>query len=1151
MNKGDVFAGNLTILSLAGAGGTANVYKAFDDECQCVVALKVFENSTLDPNVAAELWNREVKALESLQHPAIARMLRPGRDPQSNARFIVLEWIDGISLEEHLEKAGKLTWETFYQSIGTHLLGGLVFAAERNIWHRDLSTSNVIVSTSAAVKIIDFGQARISSIPIGRTVAGWRTAPYCPPEEDTGTYTYTRDPFSFCAIATRALIGYALKDHESLYAAFSEAAFPREIRSIFNKALHRDPKVRFPNSIEFAAALENGGQKAANEANIAELVVPLRILSGLEDRIQVSDADDNAGPATEFVFRELNDTVAVSPARSHESQQLGTRIDLETQSFRMTADIDTARSDHLVIVHLVHKRFRLDSLYQGDKWIPQARFTPELPQRSDQRASARAALQALYRGLEDSQASVAAARRRAGSASIAEWTRLLDALRYIARHEVPPLRYSKLENEGPWLTATVENPQDASEEEIRTISVAGRWVFRGEIDSIVGNQCLLVSTRPRIDLDSIPGRGSLEIDWQQTKVALDRQARAVDRFAAGDLPNPRLGRLLLNQDAGPIEPSFALIPSFFDATLDAPKKEIVSRCISGIDLLVTHGPPGTGKTKLIVELVRQALRVTPTAKILLVSQTHAALDNALERLLKFDPDVSCVRIGSGSKEIDPRVEKCTIENRGRALRAQVEAASRKFLEERAKELGVDRTEVELGLRALDVLALRAAIAADRRRIAELEEDVSRLTREGKDEGTTERSSRQLRSRAIEDSLDRLKTQVQVSEAELSVATQRLADLGQQGKDLAECEEGELRQWAGVLMDGERRRGLADLMKLAEEWRLRFGQSDDFTTAIIASSSIVAGTCVGFCREQAASKTTFDLCIIDEAGKATTTELLVPLAQSRRAVIVGDHHQLPAVIDYAIQSREVKERFGLTDEQIQIQLFEALTTSLALACRSALTVQYRMRGAIGSLISACFYDGSLETEESTKHRQAVDLSLAGLNSAVTWIDPYVGSGDARFEQQVGTSYASQREVQCVVSLLRRVVFVLRHSLPASPWPTVGVITGYAPQANQLRAEIRRDAELDRLNVECATVHAFQGREVDLCVYSVARRNQDYKIGMLSDWRHLNVALSRARDFLVIVGDIEFCRKVPAPNPFLRIVGFIESSSACDIKEWSDD
>src|SRR5690606_9695555 len=135
---------------------------------------------------------------------------------------------------------------------------------------------------------------------------------------------------------------------------------------------------------------------------------------------------------------------------------------------------------------------------------------------------------------------------------------------------------------------------------------------------------------------------------------------ALERFKSGDIPNPRLGRLITREERGAEEPVFSIVQQFRDASLDQDKKAIVARCNSGVDLLVTHGPPGTGKTKLIVELVRQTLDATPDARILLVSQTHAALDNALERLLKVDSNVSCVRIGSGSKESDPRVDKCTV-----------------------------------------------------------------------------------------------------------------------------------------------------------------------------------------------------------------------------------------------------------------------------------------------------------------------------------------------------------------------------------------------------------------------------------------------------------------------------------------------------------
>src|ERR1700730_7935007 len=135
MNKGDRYADRFTILGLAGSGGTATVYKAFDDDIQTVVALKVFAVEGADPDVVAEFWHREVKSLSGLHHEAVAAFLGAGRDPASAQRFIILEWIDGVSLEEHLCNVGKLPWAQFYDSIGTQILSALVYAAERDISH--------------------------------------------------------------------------------------------------------------------------------------------------------------------------------------------------------------------------------------------------------------------------------------------------------------------------------------------------------------------------------------------------------------------------------------------------------------------------------------------------------------------------------------------------------------------------------------------------------------------------------------------------------------------------------------------------------------------------------------------------------------------------------------------------------------------------------------------------------------------------------------------------------------------------------------------------------------------------------------------------------------------------------------------------------
>jgi serine/threonine protein kinase len=1148
MPDGAKFAEHFTILAEQKSGGTATIYKAFDHEADAIVALKIFTIDGRDPAIVNELWSREQAALAQLKHDSIVRMVGAGRSEETSERFIALEWIDGLTLEEHLGAIGSMSWDSFYERFGAAILDAMTYAAERNVAHRDLSTGNILVTPSQQVKIIDFGQAKLNSIGIGLTVMDWKTVPYCLPEADTGTYTYTRDPYSFCAIAVRAIVGKPLANHEELYEELGRVALPEGVHEAVTRALSRTPNLRFNNIVEFNQALNKTGNSAP-DANLSP--VAIRLVPGVGEKISLSNDGFESNLSIEDLIAELNDVVAVAPT---ESTAVDGCIRLETSSYRLLAAPDRVAKDHLVVIDVVRKRFRLDELFQSERWIPQVQFASSLPRSTSAKQSAVRSLELLYNGLEAHLDEKSRAEGHDADRAISGWGKLLEALRFIAKYSVPVLRFTSLDRDGSRLVAVVENPEDAVEEEMRVISVDGSWVFRGEIESIRENRCILLSTRPHFDLDRIPSKGVLEIDWQQTKVALDRQARAVEKFKVRETPSDRLQELLTGASEGSAELRFGPVANFFDKSLDDAKKSVVSRFAAGADLIVTHGPPGTGKTKLIVELIRQAIRSNPECRILLASQTHVALDNALERLLGSDGGISCVRIGSGSKDADARVASSSLDQRCAELKVHVTLSAHQFIEERAADLGIDGKEVELGLCVLDLMGAMTEFLRTESALTDLKTEIEAVATDSSDEvpvSTSERSARNIRARVLEEELDRVSAELGVTRAEVSAARQKLMALGKDGAALAKLAIGELREWSQLLLGDENRRALGELMQLSESWRLRFGQSDDFKAAIISSSSVVAGTCVGFCREEAALRTVFDLCIIDEAGKATTTELLVPLAQSRRAVLLGDHHQLPAVLDYSMKSPELRERFGLSEQQLDEQLFEKLTKDLADGCKASLTVQYRMRGEIGRLVSDCFYEGKLDEDESLRVRAVPDLSLAGLDTAVTWIDPYLRSGPNFEEKKRGSSYENALETQAIIALLHRLLFVFQKSFSGREWPSIGVISGYSPQVNLIRNAIRKEPSLDKLNVDCVSVHSFQGREVDICIYSVTRKNPKRKIGMLKDWRHLNVALSRAKNFLVIVGSVEFCRDIEPPNPFARIISFIEDSSDCMIKEWSDD
>ena len=97
LELGSVFAERYRLMTRRAEGGTATVYRAFDDEKEIQVALKVFENSTISPEILDEIWYRESQALERLRHPIIVDILSAGREEKTGLRFIVIEWLEGES----------------------------------------------------------------------------------------------------------------------------------------------------------------------------------------------------------------------------------------------------------------------------------------------------------------------------------------------------------------------------------------------------------------------------------------------------------------------------------------------------------------------------------------------------------------------------------------------------------------------------------------------------------------------------------------------------------------------------------------------------------------------------------------------------------------------------------------------------------------------------------------------------------------------------------------------------------------------------------------------------------------------------------------------------------------------------------------------
>jgi hypothetical protein len=187
--------------------------------------------------------------------------------------------------------------------------------------------------------------------------------------------------------------------------------------------------------------------------------------------------------------------------------------------------------------------------------------------------------------------------------------------------------------------------------------------------------------------------------------------------------------------------------------------------------------------------------------------------------------------------------------------------------------------------------------------------------------------------------------------------------------------------------------------------------------------------------------------------------------------------------------------------------------------------------IGDLISESFYGGSLKSPKTV-----ADVSLTGVfPKPVTWLST-TDAPDGR-EIRRGASYRNDAECRVIRDALAQIDFIARKRRATYD---VALIAGYVAQVKALQDIIRdRLHEWSGLRIACSTVDAFQGSETEISIYSVTRSNSDAKLGFLREKPRLNVALSRARSTLIIVGDDAFCRTATGENPFRKVLDFIDT------------
>ncbi|VAH29876.1 unnamed protein product [Triticum turgidum subsp. durum] len=284
--------------------------------------------------------------------------------------------------------------------------------------------------------------------------------------------------------------------------------------------------------------------------------------------------------------------------------------------------------------------------------------------------------------------------------------------------------------------------------------------------------------------------------------------------------------------------------------------------------------------------------------------------------------------------------------------------------------------------------------------------------------------------------------------------------------------------------------------------------------ILQSADVICCTCVG-AGDPRLSNFRFRQVLIDESTQATEPECLIPLVLGvKQVVLVGDHCQLGPVI-----MCKKAARAGLAQS-----LFERLVILGVKPFR--LQVQYRMHPCLSEFPSNCFYEGTLQNGVTVNERQSsgIDFPWPVPNRPMFF---YVQMGVEEISAS-GTSYLNRTEAANVEKI---VTTFLRSGVVPSQ---IGVITPYEGQRAYIVNYMSRNGSLRQQlykEIEVASVDSFQGREKDYIILSCVRSNEHQGIGFLNDPRRLNVALTRARYGIVVLGNPKVLSKQPLWNSLL--------------------
>lgn len=700
--------------------------------------------------------------------------------------------------------------------------------------------------------------------------------------------------------------------------------------------------------------------------------------------------------------------------------------------------------------------------------------------------------------------------------------------------------------------------------------------------------------------ENVPAGRMLVLSMRGEITQIRRRYEARKKILEGRSANPQLGLLIeengeITSFRSPqkVKPLSRFVRAKVFSNPPTPMQErAIDVALNTPDIAVIQGPPGTGKTTVIAAILERLNEIATQGgasgpgQVLLSGFQHDAVENMIDRISLNGLPVPKFGKRSGTPEEDlnafeKRLEEwCgTIARELRAKNPQVaeleeEAAIRDLrkhylrtpthklaatLVERIAAVNVLVVGEELSGRAVRLskrLATEELLKSGRSRHLPAAQRIRTRPESFADDGPEraedaltdledvldpeqfvllDKASAWRREDGIPPFLSELRDLKRSLLVQLSTPPVfRVEKHSDEVLDLAEAAVNKISQ-QGLTATDKKTAVLAEF--LAELENNPFGMIDAVSDFSYAFSATVQQSVNKEMQRRKNDDLEYEYVIVDEAARVSPRDLMIPLAQGKKIILVGDHRQLPHIIDEEVAKRMEEGADGPSESDwLKMSMFEylfserlkALEEKDGIQRRVTLDKQFRMHPQLGNFVSRNFYERFDPTErfESGLPGSMFDHNLPGSgNKPAMWLDVPASAGNCR---RSGTSWVRQAEANAITRQLLTWI-----ESPGGEKLTYGVISFYKAQADLIRRGLRRQlgtvADSDQIRV--GTVDSFQGMEFDVVFLSIVRtasptrppagrdraKQAQRLFGHLCLSNRLNVSMSRQKKLLVAVGD----------------------------------